>query len=74
MYMIITIKEKKRSLDDISIEGKINVKVKFCNEANLKKQKIPPKKITTKIVSLQKTTKSIWEVIKWWRIWLFYYQ
>ena len=74
MYMIITIKEKKSSLDDISIEGKINVKVKFCIEANLKKQKIPPKKITTKVMSLQKTTKSIWEVIKWWRIWLFYYQ
>lgn len=59
MYMIITIKEKKSSLDDISIEGKINVKVKFCIEANLKKQKIPPKKITTKVMSLQKTTKSI---------------
>ena len=59
MYMIITIKEKKSSLDDISIEGKINVKVKFCIEANLKKQKIPPQKITTKVMSLQKTTKSI---------------
>lgn len=59
MYMIITIKEKKSSLDGISIEGKINVKVKFCIEANLKKQKIPPKKITTKVMSLQKTTKSI---------------
>ena len=53
MYLVIVKKRKKAVLllipDDISIEEKMNVKVKFCNEAKLIKTKDTLYKNNTKI-------------------------